>query len=284
MKAAIVIGAGISGIAAALALVERGFETQIFESELFSGGRIGTRRHENVDIDLGGRNFTANDVHLLGLLSAFGVTEVVDYRFNSVSVGVRRPFDMRSGGHFLEKSLRFLRNATSAGPLELLRVQRTASKAQRQSASTLGAAFWTQLAERSGDPPASTYFGRTISDQVLRPWTLRMMASEPEEVFLGNLGPLLGRQLGTLKRVVGGMGVFLRAVCEKLVVKCGHRVRTLLSADERMVGVAVSPMMGARSRHEQTSSSSRRRRSRPPTYSKLLRQWHGHFAKSFIGQ
>jgi monoamine oxidase len=95
VKRVIVIGGGISGIAAAARLIERGFAPLLIESELMLGGRIGTQIHGTTDVDLGGRNFSMDDHHLLQLLRFFGGYELSDYHFNSVSVGIRRSFDIR---------------------------------------------------------------------------------------------------------------------------------------------------------------------------------------------
>jgi oxygen-dependent protoporphyrinogen oxidase len=238
MQSAIVVGSGISGIAAAHRLVERGVKTTILEAEGVVGGRIGTRRHASTEIDLGGRNFTANDRHLLRLLGKLGISELGDYRFNSVAVGRGRHFDMRSGGDPWTRGRRLLANLTSAGPIDLLRLRQVVAGARGDtSGGTIGSPFWARLAEETADPAASSYFGRAVAESVLRPWTLRMMASEPDEVYLGNLGPLLGREPGPMKRVRGGMGDFLRAAQGALEMRVGHRVSAVEVERGRVSGV-----------------------------------------------
>jgi protoporphyrinogen/coproporphyrinogen III oxidase len=227
VKSAIVVGGGISGIAAATRLGEHGYTVQIFEAASILGGRIGTRQHGDVELDLGGRNFSASDEPLFSLFRSFGIDELADYHFNSVHVGDGPHMDMRRGGSVLTRIKRFLNMMTAVGPTNLFRLRRVAESARGEKASLIGTKFWTQLAEDTSDPAAVAYFGPRVADEVLRPWTLRMMGSEPEEVYLGNLGPLLGRKPGTQKRVKGGMGKFLHAARDKLDVHTNHNVRSV---------------------------------------------------------
>lgn len=238
MKRAIVVGGGISGIAAAAQLVERGFAPLLMESELVLGGRIGTQMHGTTEIDLGGRNFSMEDHYLLQLLRFFGGCELSDYRFNSVSVGVGRSFDMRSGGGPLTRAKRLVDNAFSIGPSALRRLAKVTSAARQKPGSGLvGSPYWTRLATQTSDPAATSYFGNDVASKIIRPWTLRMMAAEPEEVYLGNLGPLLGRKPTAYKRVKDGMGAFLRAASSRLNVKFGHRVTNIAVVDNRIAGI-----------------------------------------------
>ena len=249
MRHALVVGGGISGMAAAVRLAQNGFSTQLFESGSILGGRIGTRRHGSLEIDLGGRNFGATDKHLVELLGYVGITDLSDYRINSVSVGTKRSFDMRMGGNFLTRMRRLIANAGSAGLFDLLRLRRIANGARLDATgAVVGSPYWIQLAEANADPAAASFFGNAVADHVLRPWTLRMMAAEPEEVYLGNLGPLLGRTPGPLKRVNGGMGVFLRAAMAKLDVRLGHTVERVLLESGRATGIEGVTHQGSRFR------------------------------------
>jgi oxygen-dependent protoporphyrinogen oxidase len=238
VKRAIVIGGGISGIAAASRLIERGFAPLLIESELMLGGRIGTQIRGTTEIDLGGRNFSMDDHHLLQLFRFFGGCDLSDYHFNSVSVGTGRIFDMRRTGGLPTRAKRLVDNVISIGPYALGRLAKITSAARRTPGSGLiGSPYWTRLAKQTSDPVVTSYFGDNVARKIIRPWTLRMMAAEPEEVYLGNLGPLLGRKATALKRVKGGMGVFLRAASSRLDVKFGHRVGAVSVVDNRIVGV-----------------------------------------------
>ena len=246
MKRAIIVGGGISGIAAASRLIERGIETVLLESELALGGRIGTRVHGTTEIDLGGRNFSANDSQLLQVLGIFGVSVLSDYHFNSVAVGIGRGFDTRSGGGPLTRTKRLLGNAISVGPRQLRTLAKVVSGArQGAGAHLLCSPYWIRLARDVGDPVVTSYFGNDVANKLFRPWTLRAMAAEPEEVYLGNLGPMLGRRTELLKRVQGGMGIFLRAASARLNVKFGHKVKAISLVDNRVVGVEGLTMDGS---------------------------------------
>jgi protoporphyrinogen/coproporphyrinogen III oxidase len=157
---------------------------------------------------------------------------------NSVSVGIGRSFDMRRRGGALTRAKRLVENFISIGPYALRRLAKIASAARQKPGSGLVCSpYWTRLAEQTFDPVVTSYFGNDVANKIIRPWTLRMMAAEPEEVYLGNLGPLLGRKATAYKRVKGGMGVFLRAASSRLNVKFGHRVTTVSVVNNRIVGV-----------------------------------------------
>jgi oxygen-dependent protoporphyrinogen oxidase len=250
MRTAIIVGGGISGIAAAHRLRGRGFTPCVLEAEPALGGRIGARLDGSAEVDLGGRNFSAGAAPLIDLLRAFGITDLVDYRFSSVSVGTARPFDATRGGGALAGAGRFLANLAALPPAQLLRLQGVARTARRApDANLLGSPYWVELAERTSDPTVASYFGAAAAGKVLRPWTLRMMASEPDEVYLGNLGPMLGSRSGT-KRVAGGMGRLLRAVGDAFETRLAHRVTSVVLDGGRVAGVAgVDPAGRAFSEH-----------------------------------
>ncbi len=58
MKDAIVIGAGIGGLAAALRLVKLGYSVQVFEKNSYAGGKINARTQDGYRFDLGPSLFT----------------------------------------------------------------------------------------------------------------------------------------------------------------------------------------------------------------------------------
>jgi protoporphyrinogen/coproporphyrinogen III oxidase len=238
MGNAVVVGGGISGIAAATYLVQRGFKTCLLEASPVLGGRVGTRRTNHGEVDLGGRNFTLHDTNLLELFGAYGVHDLCDYQFNSRAVGQTRSVDLRSTGTVATRLTRLVRNIAAVGPRSLSRVYQLARRARRiPGGGLVGSPFWAELAETTGDPTAAHYFGDALAEGLLRPWTLRMMGSEPDEIYLCNLGPLLGKAPAGLKRIEGGMGVFLRAVAGKLPVKAGHRVASVIQEGDRVAGV-----------------------------------------------
>jgi len=44
-KNAIVIGAGLAGLASAIRLAHRGIEVQVFENNAYPGGKINSKKH-----------------------------------------------------------------------------------------------------------------------------------------------------------------------------------------------------------------------------------------------
>jgi protoporphyrinogen oxidase len=240
MKTAIVIGGGISGIAAATRLAERGVAVRLFEAGSGLGGRIGTRQHGSIEVELGGRNFSAQDTSLIALLAAYGHTKLSSYGFNSIHAGPGPHLDMRFGGSRLTRARRWMNNLVAVEPLGLRRFDKLAAGARAVNAGTIGEPYWVGVAERHEDPTAGAYFGRRVSEELLRPWTLRMMGSEPDEVYLGNLGPFLGRRPGSMRRLDGGWGEFWRSVAAKLDVHVNHTADRLLTSNGRLSGVRIT--------------------------------------------
>jgi oxygen-dependent protoporphyrinogen oxidase len=241
VRSAIVVGGGVSGIAAATHLGACGVSACIFETEAVLGGRIGTVRDEGtgVEADLGGRNFGAHDQDLLKLFGSLGVEGFTDYEFKSVSVGAGPHFDMSRGVTRSARLMRDLGNIVfiTTAPRGFRRLSAVASAARREGARDLAHPYWVRLAEAITDPTTMAYFGPRVADEVLRPWTLRMMGSEPEEVYLGNLGNMLGQKSSRHQRVEGGMGRFLRAAADKLDVRLQHVVRSVIVENGRVLGV-----------------------------------------------
>jgi protoporphyrinogen/coproporphyrinogen III oxidase len=241
MSAAVVVGGGISGIAAATHLEARGVSTCIFETSAVLGGRIGCTRDEatGFEAELGGRNFASSDRNLLDLFGSYGVDRFADYTFGSVTVGPGPNFYLTRGGTRSARLKRALGNAAfkTSAIRGVRRVSAVLQEARREGAGEVGTPYWVRLAEATADPAASAHFGPRVADGMLRPWTLRMMASEPEEVYLGNLGNVLGRKPGRSQRVEGGIGNFLRAVAEKLDIRFRHVVRSVIIENGRVIGI-----------------------------------------------
>ncbi|MFO7703782.1 MAG: FAD-dependent oxidoreductase [Halopseudomonas sp.] len=58
-----VIGAGLAGISAAIALTREGYSVTLFDKSRGSGGRMNSKRTEVGDLDMGAQYFTARDSH-----------------------------------------------------------------------------------------------------------------------------------------------------------------------------------------------------------------------------
>ena len=78
MKIAIV-GAGVSGLTAARALIDRGIDVTVFEKSRGVGGRLATKRLEWGSIDIGAQYFTARDPRFQYQVSQWQKDGIVDY-------------------------------------------------------------------------------------------------------------------------------------------------------------------------------------------------------------
>ena len=58
MKTAVVIGAGIGGLATAVRLAAKGFRVDVFEKESYPGGKLAELRSDGFRFDLGPSLFT----------------------------------------------------------------------------------------------------------------------------------------------------------------------------------------------------------------------------------
>lgn len=223
-KTVAVVGGGISGISAALALQRRGDRPLLLDSADVLGGRVGLHHLGDRPIMLGGKNIGHRYTHLRSLLAELDGGTFQDFGINTSTVQGGQLLPLDSSRPFA--SLRsLLRMGT---PRDLLRLSRLARTVRRhEEARFLGSPQFRRLAERHDDPALTDYFSPRMTSSLLRLATVRMNGAEPEEAHLGNLGTNLGLLTDTFEQLDHGLGPALSRVPELVDVRLNSRVTGL---------------------------------------------------------
>lgn len=93
-----IIGAGIAGLTAAYELTRQGIDCEVFEKSRALGGRMATRRHEDVTFDHGAQYFTVKTPEFAAFLSELGLLDellplaapVVEFPFQNLSEAIAK--------------------------------------------------------------------------------------------------------------------------------------------------------------------------------------------------
>ena len=76
----IVIGAGVTGLTAALRLTEAGQDVLVFEARDRVGGRLRTERHGDTDFEIGGQWISPDQSALKAMIEELGLDTFARYR------------------------------------------------------------------------------------------------------------------------------------------------------------------------------------------------------------
>lgn len=219
-----VVGGGISGITAAVALQRRGDRPLLLDSADVLGGRVGLHHLGDRPIMMGGKNIGHRYTHLRSLLTELDGGTFQDFGINTSTVRGGRLLPLDSS-----RPLTSLRSLLRMGtPRDLLRLSRLARTVRRHEAARfLGAPQFRRLAERHDDPALTDHFSPRMTSSLLRLATVRMNGAEPEETHLGNLGTNLGLLTDTFEQLDHGLGPALSRVPELVDVQLNSRVTGL---------------------------------------------------------
>lgn len=223
-----VVGGGISGISAAVALQRRGDRPLLLDSGDVLGGRVGLHHLGDRPIMMGGKNIGHRYTHLRSLLAELDRVDgsnggtFQDFGINTSTVRGRRLLPLDSS-----RPLTSLRSLLRMGtPRDLVRLTRLArSVRQHEGARFLGSPHFRRLAERHDDPALTDYFSPRMTSSLLRLATVRMNGAEPDEAYLGNFGTNLGLLTDTFEQLDRGLGPALDRVPELVDV----RLRSLVT-------------------------------------------------------
>ena len=240
----LVVGGGVSGIAAAHYLHEAGLPVELLERDGVLGGRVAPAELEGRPIELGGKNIGHRYRYFRAFVQRMGGSEFEYFGINSSRVGRDGQLITVDGTRRWRSALGLLR---SCSPRDLARFVRLALRVWRsESEGFLGGRYFGALGERSDDRPLADWFSRQFADAVLRPLSLRMNGAEPDEVFLGSLGTNLRSLFDSYDQPTSGMrGIFARFAA-KVPVHLGITVRSVKVRAGKVVAVETEGRDGRR--------------------------------------
>jgi oxygen-dependent protoporphyrinogen oxidase len=233
----LVIGGGVSGIAAAHDLQEAGAPVELLEQDEVLGGRVAPSTLGEHPVELGGKNIGRRYHRFRAFAAKLGFSPA-DFQFfgiNSSRVlddGRLLTVDSTRRGSTLLGLLR------SCPPLDLVRFARLVLQVMRSEPDGyLGGPYFAALGEKRDHHPLAHWFSGRFAQQVLRPLSLRMNGAEPDEVFLGNLGSNLRTLLDTYDQPRSGMRAIFDQFATRLPVHLGTRVAALIVRNGKVVAV-----------------------------------------------
>lgn len=240
MNSIAIVGAGISGIAAAHYAQRFGGNVDLYEAETQIGGRIGCTKLLGRDIEFGGKNIGLLYRRFREFADEVGGISFEDYGFNSSREVNGRVARLNKDGSLLRTALQLHRLCGSRGMLQLLPY--AAAILRDRGQGFLNTPFFNNRGIRGDDIPLSDHFSSRCVDHFIRTLTVRMNAAEPEECYLGNFGSNLGLALDRYQQVEGGMGVLLAGFQDRSGGVCwvtGRRVVRLTREGKETVVTSI---------------------------------------------
>ncbi|MFF5174666.1 flavin monoamine oxidase family protein [Micromonospora sp. NPDC000089] len=254
----VVVGAGFSGLATALALAEAGCAVRVLEARDRVGGRVLTRwLPDGTQLDLGAQWIGPTQDRMAALVAAYGLVTFPSAAMGAPVVrwdGRLREAPPESAGRLVARLDGYADQVDPAAPWR-------AARAAEWDRLTLGG--W--LADAAGDEVTGRYVGRLLAGGLL--------AADPDEISLlqllfylrsgGGAGLLLGMAGGAQQdRIVGGPAALaqrMAAALEPGTVVCDAPVQAIHTDDGGVVAytdrgvhradvavVAVAPALAGR--------------------------------------
>ncbi|MFC9433116.1 FAD-dependent oxidoreductase [Nocardia sp. NPDC057030] len=226
-----VVGAGVCGIAAALALRRAGCAVEILERDDRIGGRLGVAELDGREVLLGGKNIGRRYTRFRALLDLLGGTGYEPFGINTSRVVAGRLVGLDSGN----------RAATLNGVLRMCdwrdlaaldRIARTVKSADQ--ARFLGSDLARRLG-RHDDRPLSEHFGKRTTANFLRPITVRMNGAEPDEAYYGNFPANMGMLIDTFDQPTTGLSTLLGRIADLLEIRYRTAVTGIARLDDGVV-------------------------------------------------
>ncbi len=236
MPSAIVVGGGLAGMAAAVALADAGFRVDLFEARATLGGRASsfTPPDGGEPIDNCQHILLGCCANLLDLYARLGVRDLIRFHreYHFLERGGRasrlRPGRLRAPWHLLASFLR-LPFLNAAGKLSVIRALRAlARESRRRDLDDITMGDW--LAAQRQTPAALRRFWQPVLVSALNEDLHRVAAAHAFQVFrLAFLGERSGFELGVpavplnrlYDRAVPGVTTHLRTPVERIAVREG---------------------------------------------------------------
>jgi oxygen-dependent protoporphyrinogen oxidase len=236
MTSVVVVGAGISGLAAAYRLRQQGVDVIVLESEGRTGGRVATERCGDYVIDTGPDAITASYESYLRLVGDLGLAgQVVD---TSPVVGLVRRGRLIDIDTAKVVTLPFAPVLSLRGKLRLVR------GLMRLRGAIKDVDTYELVRSAGRDDPLTTahdfglrHFGPEVTEYLIDPMMRLTVGSGAREASSLNVLGALGAWSGPLRNVRGGLATVTDELASRVPV---HRGATVTAIQENGSSVAVS--------------------------------------------
>lgn len=238
----IVVGGGVSGIAAAFFLRQHNIAAEIVEKDGALGGRMGASQIGERWIDLGGKNVGKRYKLFREFVASLGPHEFEDFGLNSSQV-----FDGKIVTFDASRRLRSLFSLTrDARFRDVWRLAHLLCKIRsNESYGYLGSKLSASIGRVRDAAPVSAYFSAEFCRRLIRPMSVRMNGAEPDEIYAGNLGSNLLMIMDSFDQLRDGVTPVLNDFMSAYNVRLNSRVDRLLFRDGRVNGVRITNENGA---------------------------------------
>ncbi len=235
-----IVGGGLSGLAAAWHLQQRGAETHIVERAGELGGRAGSGRLGERLVTLGGKNIGRRYSRFRAFAQSLGEHPYEYFGINSSRVldGRLVTFDSAAPG----RTLRELRGIPAR---DLARLGRLLLAVRRDpEARHLAEERSRRLARRYRGRSVEQAFGPDLRELLLRSLTVRVSAAEPDEVPMANVLPYLAMIADSYDQLRGGMHEVIAAAATGSRVRLGTEALGLVLERGRVAGLRLAERPG----------------------------------------
>jgi protoporphyrinogen/coproporphyrinogen III oxidase len=237
----IIVGGGASGLASAFFLKQRGIDSVIVERDGTLGGRMGTVRLGDRDLDCGGKNIGRQYRLFRQFAASLGSHPMEHFGLNSSQAvnGRIRTFD----GGARWRTMARLASGLSAN--DMVRFGRLVWRVKRDEATGyLGTEWSRRLSDSYDDLPVNRYFSPEFCERIIRPMTVRMNGAEPAEIYMGTLLSNVRMILDSYEQFTHGLAPLLNACVGAYDVRLNTTVQELLVEGDRVTGVRVADAHG----------------------------------------
>jgi len=241
----IVVGGGISGIAAAHYLRAAGAETILVEAGAQLGGRLGFGHLGEQPISFGGKNIGSRYKEFRSFCASLGVDDFEYFGINTSRIENGRlvSFDRRKRLNALYRLLAGNR------PRDLWHFFRWARRVRQHPEDGFAdSRFFHQLAAELGNPVLKNIFSERFCREWIRPMVVRMNGAETDEAYLASFGSNLRVALDSYDQLSSGMESLIEKFAATTEVMLNTRARSLDIEGGRVRGVVLEDADGREQR------------------------------------
>jgi oxygen-dependent protoporphyrinogen oxidase len=232
-----VVGAGISGLTAALRLDLLGYDVELVEADKVLGGRFGLDKLGDRQVMTGGKNIGRRYHTFRWFTSELGADAYDSFGYNASRIkdGEILTLDSERRSQTL-KNIRRMGSARDFARMAAMAARIRADERNR----FLGSRYFSGVSRRHDHAALSSFFGREMTDMLVRPMVIRNNGAEPDEVYPGTFGTNLSMLMDHYDQLSGGIQPVLEAFAKRVPVRLGATVEGLEVRDGKVTGLRVS--------------------------------------------